>query len=78
MCSPSEGRDVPIGQWLNAHEGKRQPNILSDADDVCTHGLKVFLLKMLSYFPDCRPRITKVCKYIQDNMKIAGASASPQ
>ena len=73
VCSPSEGRDVPVGQWLNAHEGTRQPNIIS-ATGEDTHGLREFLLRMLSYFPADRPQIMEVCEYIRQIIETTGGS----
>ena len=72
VCSPSERR-LWLRQWLTAHEGSRQPDIMRAADDVHTRDLKAFLLRMLSYLPDDRPQITKVCEYIHQ-MSITGAS----
>ena len=67
---------MPLGQWLNAHEGSRQPNIMSDADDEETRGLRAFLLRMLSYLPDDRPKIAEVCKNIQEILERTGGSAN--
>ena len=62
MCSLSESR-VWLGQWLIAHEGGRQPSIMSDADDKNTRDLKAFLLRMLSYLSGHRPKIEEVYGY---------------
>ena len=65
---------MPLGQWLNAHEGRRQPNIMSATDDEDTHGLREFLLRMLSYLPEDRPKVAEVCEYIQQITEIPGGS----
>ena len=65
MYLPSEGR-LTLGQWRNAHEDTRQPNIMSGVDDTVAPGLKELLLRMLSYLPARRPKIMEIYKYVWD------------
>ena len=62
-----------LGIWLTAHEGGRQPSIMSDADDKDTRDLKAFLLRMLSYLSDERPKIGEVYGYAISQLR-TGAS----
>ena len=42
---------------------------MSDTDDEGRRVLKEFILKMTSFFPEMRPKITQVCDFIQQAIK---------
>ena len=64
-----------LGQWCLAHGDSKQPDIMSDADDEVTRDLKGFLLKMLSYRPENRPKIREVHGYLLKIKKSTGVFA---
>ena len=70
FCSLSED-DLWLGQWRNANKDTKQPDIMSDADayDVRRRVLKEYILKMTSFFPKMRPKITEVYEFITQLIK---------
>ena len=63
VCSPSED-NLWLGLWLNVKKDEQKPDIMHETDDKYTRVLKEFILEMLSYTPDVRPKITQVFQHI--------------